>query len=200
MLKGSGMQVVWCSPLSSWLESGTREEGGKHSRWRLVCMDNASLSFQFCHVRHTFGRLSKVSDGMQLTGWSSGCCGQRVGWKATQWALSNPLQGSLNLPANIHFILLPCDSWQQRSSLSKCYLTWQCKWGNGVSLNSSIQKESHPLAFIEACWMFMEAKQWMWAQRGSGWYISAVTTAMWKTSCVADSCALLSHHKMGIVS
>lgn len=32
MLKGSGMQVVWCSPLSSWLESGTREEGGKHTR------------------------------------------------------------------------------------------------------------------------------------------------------------------------
>jgi len=33
-----------------------------------------------------------------------------------------------------------------------------------------------PLTFIDACWMFMETKHWMWAQWGSGWCVSAVVT------------------------
>ena len=35
----------------------------------------------------------------------------------------------------------------------------------------------HPLTFINACWMFTEAKQWMWAQWGRGRCASAVSTA-----------------------
>ena len=34
----------------------------------------------------------------------------------------------------------------------------------------------HSLTFISACWTFMETKQWMWAQQGSGWWISVVVT------------------------
>jgi len=30
-----------------------------------------------------------------------------------------------------------------------------------VELNSSVLKKSHPLPFIDACWMLMGAKQWM---------------------------------------
>ena len=44
----------------------------------------------------------------------------------------------------------------------------------------------HPLTFIDACWKFMETKRWMWAQWGSGWCVSAVVTAIWKTSHVPD--------------
>ena len=35
-------------------------------------------------------------------------------------------------------------------------------------------------------WMFMETKQWMWAQWGSGWCISAVATATLFTSAGAN--------------
>ena len=38
-------------------------------------------------------------------------------------------------------------------------------------------KKWHPLTFMDACWIFMDTKQWMWAQWGSGWCISAVVTA-----------------------
>jgi len=40
---------------------------------------------------------------------------------------------------------------------------------------------------IDTCWTFMETKEWMRAQRGSGWCVSAVATAMRKTRCVPDS-------------
>jgi len=33
-----------------------------------------------------------------------------------------------------------------------------------VCLHSSIWKKWHPLAFIDAFWTFLEAKEWMWAQ------------------------------------
>ena len=65
-----------------------------------------------------------------------------------------------------------------------------------MSVNSSIQKILHSLTFIDACWMFMETKQWIWMQWGSGQCVSAVTTATWKTSHILDSHAQLSHHKM----
>jgi len=58
----------------------------------------------------------------------------------------------------------------------------------------------HPMTFTDACWMFMETKQWMLAQWGSGWRVSAVATAMWKTSHVPDGHAQLSHHEMKSVS
>ena len=79
-------------------------------------------------------------------------------------------------PPVSHYILLPCNRWQHRSSLTKWRLTWKCMGRNGVSLNSSMWKTWHSLAFTDACWMFLKTKQWIWAQWGSGWCISAVAT------------------------
>ena len=64
------------------------------------------------------------------------------------------------------------DRWQQRGSLTKWCLTWKCGWSKGVSLSSSMWKQLYPLTFTDACWVFMETNQWMWAQRGSGWWVS----------------------------
>jgi len=35
-------------------------------------------------------------------------------------------------------------------------------------------KKIHPLTFIGSCWTFLVTNQWMWAQWGGGWCISAV--------------------------
>jgi len=43
-------------------------------------------------------------------------------------------------PPISHYILLPCDRWKQRGSLTEWHLTWKCIWSKGVSLNSSLQK------------------------------------------------------------
>jgi len=33
--------------------------------------------------------------------------------------------GGSIFPSVLHYILLPCDRWQQRGSLTKWYLTWK---------------------------------------------------------------------------
>ena len=71
-----------------------------------------------------------------------------------------------------HYILLLCDWWQQRTSLTKRSLMWKCISSKGASLNSSTQKK---IASSNACWMFMETKQCMWVQWRSRRCISAVT-------------------------
>ena len=38
------------------------------------------------------------------------------------------------------YILLLCNRWKQRGSLTTWHLTWKCVWSKGVSLNSSTQK------------------------------------------------------------
>jgi len=43
------------------------------------------------------------------------------------------------------------------------------------------------------CWMFVDTKQRLWAQRGGRWCISVAVTVMWKTSHVPDGHAQLSH-------
>jgi len=55
-----------------------------------------------------------------------------------------------------------------------------------VSHYSSMQKKRHPLTSINACWTFLETKQWMWAHWGSGWCVSAAVTATVVTSTGAD--------------
>ena len=61
-------------------------------------------------------------------------------------------------------------------------------WQNGIWSESAHEarvchwippcgKKMHSLAFINACWMLIETKQWMWAQWGGVWCISAVVTA-----------------------
>ena len=63
-----------------------------------------------------------------------------------------------------------------------------------------MQKKIHPVTLIDACWTFTETKQWMLAQWGGGWCVSAVSTAAWKTSHLPDGHAQLPHHKMKSVS
>jgi len=75
-----------------------------------------------------------------------------------------------------HYILLLCDRWQQRGSLTQWCLTWKCRWSKGVPLNSSMWKKWHPLPSINTCWMFIAIKQWMYAQWGSEWCTPAVVT------------------------
>ena len=56
-------------------------------------------------------------------------------------------------------------------------------------------KKWHQLTFMDVYWMFLETKQWMWAQRGSGWCVLAMATATWITNHVLGGHAQLSHHK-----
>ena len=44
----------------------------------------------------------------------------------------------------------------------------------GVELNSSMWEKWPPLTLIDTCWMFLETKEWIWAQWGGGWCVSAV--------------------------
>ena len=44
--------------------------------------------------------------------------------------------------------------------------------------------------------MFMETKQWMWAQWGNDCCFSVIATETWKTSHILDGHTQVSHHKM----
>jgi len=79
-------------------------------------------------------------------------------------------------PPILHYMLLQCNRWLQSSSLTERHLMRKCVWSKEVQLNSSIWRNLHPMTFINACWTFTKTKQWMWAQKGSRWYISAVAT------------------------
>ena len=95
---------------------------------------------------------------------------------------------SWTFPPVFHYILLLYNWLQQKGSLIKWHLTWKCVWRKGVELNSSLQKKCHSLTFINICQMLLETKQWMWAQWGSGWCVSAVATA---TVCLLHWCRFL---------
>ena len=45
-------------------------------------------------------------------------------------------------------ILLLCDRWQQRGSLTKWHLAWKFAWSIHIELNSSMRKIWHPLTFV----------------------------------------------------
>ena len=53
-------------------------------------------------------------------------------------------------------------------------------WQNGTEMEvhlkqrHAFEQKWHPLPFINAHWMFMETQEWMWAQWGSRWCVSAV--------------------------
>ena len=83
-------------------------------------------------------------------------------------------------PPIFHYMLLLCDRWQLRGSLTEQCLTWKHVWSRDVEWNSSMMEKPHPLTFINACWMFLETKQWMWAQWGDGWCVLGVVTMAWK--------------------
>jgi len=89
---------------------------------------------------------------------------------------------SWTFPLIFRYILLLCDRWQQRGSLTEWHLTWKCMWNKGVSLNPSMWKKMHLLSFSTTYWTFVETKQWIAALWGIGWCFSAVITATVVTS------------------
>ena len=104
------------------------------------------------------------------------------------------------LPPVFCSLLLLCDRWQQRGTLTQWFLTWKCVWSKGVELNSCTWNKLHSWTFIDDCRIFMKTKQWMWAQWGGGWCFSVVVTVTRKTNHVEDDRSLLSHYKMKSVS
>lgn len=101
------------------------------------------------------------------------------------------------LPLIFQYILLPFAMWQ---TLAKWHLTWKHVWSKGLEFNSSMWKQLHSLAFINACWMLMEMKEWTWALWGWRWYISEVVTAAQNTSHIPDGHAQLPHHEIKSIS
>ena len=74
----------------------------------------------------------------------------------------------------LHFVA----TWQNGTWHGSAYEAKMCCW---IPLWG---KKWHPLTFIVACWMFMNTKQWMWAQWGGGYYIAAVETLVPSTGAV----------------
>ena len=92
-------------------------------------------------------------------------------------------QQRLSLPTDIPLHVVALYRWQQRGTPTEWCLTWECIWSKGVELNFSMWKDLQPLTFTDACWMFMDTKQWIWAQWGGGWW-NAVE--QWITSIGTD--------------
>jgi len=78
------------------------------------------------------------------------------------------------------YMLLLCDRWQQRGSLTKWCLTWMYVWSKGVELNSSMQIKWYPLTFNDAC-------ECLWRPNSGCDHSEVVVTETWKTSHVLDS-------------
>ena len=90
------------------------------------------------------------------------------------------------IPPIFHFVAMwqiTAEGWSDKmvSDMATC-MKQRC------ALHSSMKKKWHPLTFIKTCWRFMESKQWMWAEWGSGWCVSAVVTV---TVCHLHWCSLL---------
>ena len=102
-------------------------------------------------------------------------------------------------PPTFHYMVLPCDRWQQKDSLTEQHLMWKHIQSKDVSLNSSMWKKLQPLIFIDVCWMLTEIKQWMWAQWGGGWCVSAVVTVTWKTSHITGGHEGIYKHSKQVV-
>ena len=49
-------------------------------------------------------------------------------------------------------ILLLCDRWQQKGSLTKWCLMWNCEWSKGVELNVYMQKKWHSVILAKRLW------------------------------------------------
>jgi len=92
-------------------------------------------------------------------------------WPAVSEENVNGMAVETELSQQYSVILLICDRWQQRGSLTG----WKCTWSKSVLLSSSIWKKLHPFTYTDACWPFIETSQCMWAQWGGEWCVSAVT-------------------------
>ena len=93
-------------------------------------------------------------------------------------------------PPIFHSMLLPCDWWQQRGSLTQWRLTWKRVWRKGVSLNSSIWKKLHPLTFINTWWTWWRPNSGCERSEAVG---GAFQQWQWGTSDGADFLQVRSH-------
>ena len=84
------------------------------------------------------------------------------------------------------YFVIFCCCVTDGSKMTKWCLIWKCLWSKGVEFNSSMLEKLHPLAFTDACWMFMTSKQCTWMQWGGRWCVSAAGKAMQKTSYVLN--------------
>ena len=92
-------------------------------------------------------------------------------------------------PAISPYVQLPCDRRQRRGTVWQNGVQYGSEY-EGVELNSSMQKKWHIVTFIDACWMLMETKQWMWAQWGSGWCISAAVAVVTSAGTGGYGCSM----------
>jgi len=94
------------------------------------------------------------------------------------------------------YILLLCDRWQQRGSLTKWYLTWKCVWSKVVSLNSFMWKRngthSHSLMLAEHWWRWNSGCQHSEAVHFNNDTITAAVR-QWVTSTGAEKSDLVWH-------
>ena len=91
-------------------------------------------------------------------------------------------------PPVFHYMLLLCDRWQQRGSLTKWHLTWKYIWSKGVGLNSSMLKIAHPLTFTNDGCEHSEAVGGVFQQ---WWQQITSTVANFLQAQHADSCSPL---------
>ena len=90
-------------------------------------------------------------------------------------------------------MVLPCDRWQQRGSLTQWHLTGKRVWSKAASLKSLTRKKWHQLTFFAAWWMFIETKHWEHSEVVAGVF-QAVETETGKMSHILDSSAQHSCH------
>lgn len=100
-------------------------------------------------------------------------------------------------PPIFFYILFLCDRWQQRGTLKKWCLVRNCLWRKGVELNSSMQKELHPLMFTDTYWMFWRpdsgCEQWVVHFSSSDSNVKDKSCSGWPCTAVIQSCH---RHKM----
>jgi len=86
-------------------------------------------------------------------------------------------QESLNLLTNmpLYFVVVWQMAAEGQSNRMEVCMKWWC-----VNEFLQIEKKWHPLTFINACWMFIETTQWMWAHPHHGWWVSAEAIAMFQ--------------------
>ena len=102
----------------------------------------------------------------------------------------------LNIPTSIplHFVAV----WQMAAERQsdKMVSDMEPRMKQRYATDFPPVEKWHPLTYINTCRMLMETKLCMWTQWDGGQCISAVATAIWKTSHVLDGHAQLSHYKM----
>jgi len=137
------------SPHAEWKETGSCEtstlqrEKGKTPANPVIGKGNHFIESEEClgGFKATYKGCSESNDShfITLVHNARGRCWQygNRGW---------------TFPPIFHYILLPCDRWQQRGTVTEWHLIWECVWSEGMELNSSMQKKMAP---TDICWCLL---------------------------------------------